>query len=128
MFQSIRNSFSARLLWGFIGLNILNISIDTPDKNAFRLSEDLSVNDQESLVELIVESVLGYEDAMPEFDDPDHNLPFKKKIDEPNWRIFNEACLAPCISTREKRSHYPFLRPNELKGHTKISTPPPKIV
>ena len=37
------------------------------------MPEDLSFNDQESLIELIVEKVLGYEDAIPEYDDSDPN-------------------------------------------------------
>lgn len=50
---------------------MLNICIDAPDALPNDIPEDLSFNDQESIIELIVEKVLGYEDAIPEHDDSD---------------------------------------------------------
>lgn len=67
-----------------MGLYLLNISVDTADPNPDHIPEDLSFNDQESIVEIIVEQVLGYENAIKEYDDPDsedHNKKDTVKID-----------------------------------------------
>lgn len=50
---------------------MLNISIDADDPKANHIPEDLSYNEQESIVEILVEKVLGFEDAIKEFDDHD---------------------------------------------------------
>ena len=35
--------------------------------------KDLSINDQESILELVIEKVMGYENAVAEYDDHDPN-------------------------------------------------------
>ncbi|MGJ3236291.1 hypothetical protein [Marivirga sp.] len=50
---------------------MLNISIDADDPKANHIPEDLSYNEQESIVEILVEKVLGFENAIQEFDDHD---------------------------------------------------------
>lgn len=82
--KQIRNSKYNRLLWGFLGLYFLNISVDTADLSPRHLPEDLSFNDQESVIEIIVEQVLGFQDAIKEYDDndtEDHNTKTNLKID-----------------------------------------------
>ena len=67
-----------------MGLYLLNISVDPSDPNPQHIPEDLSFNDQESIVEIIVEYVLGYEDAIKEYDDrdtEDHNAKKNIRID-----------------------------------------------
>ena len=71
MVRKLRNSRFINLFYGFMALYMLNICIDSPDALPNDIPEDLSVNDQESLIELIVEKVLGYEEAIPEHDDGD---------------------------------------------------------
>ena len=61
-----------------MSLFLLNISVDTADFNPNFISEDLSLNDQESIIEIIVEQVLGYEDAFMEYDDNDREDHHKK--------------------------------------------------
>ncbi len=54
-------------------IHLLNLSVDAPDLTPSYIAEDLTINDQESVVELITETVLGFEDAFPEYDDEDGN-------------------------------------------------------
>jgi len=82
--SQIRNSVLTKILWALIGLHLLNISVDTADPNPEHIPEDLSINDQESIIEIVLEKVLGYEDAIKEYDDhdtEDHNKKTNVKID-----------------------------------------------
>lgn len=67
-----------------MGLYILNLSADTADTESPHIAEDLTINDQESMVEVLVETILGFEDAFEEFDDPDgedhNNKSFQKVV------------------------------------------------
>ncbi|WP_051664203.1 hypothetical protein [Dyadobacter crusticola] len=67
----LRKCWWTKLLVGFLALHILNLSVDSPDGQPYFVAEDLSINDQESFVELVVEKILGFDDAFAEFDDPD---------------------------------------------------------
>lgn len=58
---------------------LLNISVDVADPNPQHIAEDLTYNDQESIIELFVEQVLGYENAINEYDEHDHENHNKKK-------------------------------------------------
>lgn len=53
-----------------MALYMLNVCIDAPDVLTY-LPENLSYNDQESIIEVVLEKVLGYENAIPEYDDND---------------------------------------------------------
>lgn len=60
---------------------MLNMGIDTTDPNPQHIPEELTFNDQESSFEIVIETVLGYEDAIKEYDDIDaegHNT--NKKV------------------------------------------------
>jgi len=50
----------------------LNISVDTPDRSADFYQENLSYNDQESMVEIFIEKILGFQNTFEEYDDVDH--------------------------------------------------------
>ena len=59
-----------------MGLYLLNISIDAADPHPNHIPENLSINDQESIVDIVVEQLLGFENAFDEYDDndsDDHN-------------------------------------------------------
>jgi hypothetical protein len=57
----------------FFVFHILNLSVDAPDAQPMSLAEDLSFNDQESLIEFVTEHIFGLEDVFPETDDDDNN-------------------------------------------------------
>ena len=52
-------------------LHVLNCSVDIPDPNGQHVSENLSFNDQESIVEIFVEKILGFGNVIAEYDDVD---------------------------------------------------------
>src|SRR5690606_39464798 len=84
LISRIKNSVFIKVFWGLMGLYLLNISVDPADPNPDHIPEDLSFNDQESIVEIIVEKILGFENAFKEYDDQDsedHNKKNNIKID-----------------------------------------------
>lgn len=128
MLERIRNSVYTKALWGFMGLYLLNISVDTADPSPEHIPEDLSYNDQESIVEIFIEKVLGFEDAIEEYDDndtEDHNKHKNVKIDLVVNNI--EAGNIAHDQFEEKRKLFPnyFLR--LTNGPIQIDSPPPKF-
>jgi hypothetical protein len=73
-------------LWLFFAFLIFNYSIDAPDPLGDSFKEDLSVNDIESITELILEQVFDLDNIVLEHDedDPDEKSAFAKKIDIQN--------------------------------------------
>ncbi len=128
MFGRIRNSTFTRFLFGLLGLYFLNISVDSPDPFPNKVPEDLSFNDQESIVELIVEQVLGFEDLIREVDDPDpedHNsaMGFKMPI---MVQYTDDSGLSP-ILVESRKGKFPEKNVRFPMGFDPIDTPPPRI-
>lgn len=128
MISRLQNSTFTKLLWGLMGLYLLNISVDTADPNPDHIPEDLSLNDQESIIEIIVEQVLGYDDAIKEYDDHDTEDHDKKK----NVKIV----LLVYISDTNDVAHHQFIERKKLfpdlearlaSGFKEIDSPPPKV-
>lgn len=67
----IRKHINLKLFWFLMALHILNLSVDSPDLQPDHIAEDLSFNDMESIVEILLEQVLGIEDAIPEQEEDD---------------------------------------------------------
>jgi hypothetical protein len=123
----IRNSVYTKFLSGLLALYLLNISVDTADPNPVHIPQDLSINDQESIVELIVEKVLGYENAIEECDDrdrEDHNEKKNTKIDFLVYHYRDSKNSHLLLSEKESRfdHHRAFL----TLDFPDIDTPPPK--
>ena len=76
----MRSSGFVKWLAGFLAVLVLNLSVDSPDYVSVEVSEDLMINDQESIVEILLEQVLGFEDAIPEHEDPHQNDVLKKPV------------------------------------------------
>lgn len=121
-----RNSKTLSLLWGIMAFYLLNISVDTRDFQNNAIPEDLSFNDQESIVELLVERVLGYEDAFIEYDDLDpeeSQCQITLKIEallKPYFQIGKPLFVAE--SSIAFSSSLAGLHP----GHFNIDNPPPQ--
>jgi len=124
----IRNSVFTKILWGLIGLHLLNISVDTADPNPEHIPEDLTINDQESIIEIVLEKVLGYENAIKEYDDhdtEDHNKKTNVKIDLTTHNIVDNALNHLFIQTT--RHKFPDYNTYLTNGFQKLDIPPPKI-
>jgi hypothetical protein len=88
--------------WIFLAILIFNYSIDIPDLNGDVITEDLSVNDIESVTELFLEVILGMENAVHEYedDDGDEKSGFSKKTEIPFFqKIILEENLLFCSAT-----------------------------
>lgn len=111
-----------------MGLYLLNISVDSPDPNPEHIPEDLSINDQESIIEVVVEKILGFEDAFEEYDDHDSEDHHKKKPIE--VVIFAQKIIY--LATKESiietiKEEFTDYNPYLTSGFQKLDTPPPKI-
>jgi len=113
--------------WGLMGLFFLNISIDAIDPSPNHVPEDLSFNEQESLVEFVVETLLGFGDAIAEYDDQDGDEKSAKKSDKLDLGVEflardNRAWGTVALRT-EHAPHAAFmLHP----GYAACVTPPPE--
>lgn len=128
MFGQIRNSVYTKIFWGLMGMYLLNISVDTADPNPAHISEDLSINDQESIIEIIVEQVLGHEDVFEEFDDTDmedHNKKTNLKIELFTQRQFNSAIGQSVLKPIKQK--FPDYASCLANGYNKLYIPPPKV-
>ncbi len=81
MAKTSKTSLFGRLFCAFMALYLLNCSVDSPDTQRDGFADNLAINDQESLLEIIIEKVFGYHDAIAEYDDDDsENQSVKKHI------------------------------------------------
>jgi hypothetical protein len=107
---------------------MLNISVDIADMNPEHIPENLSINDQESIVEIIIEKILGFEDAIKEYDDvdtEDHNSKTNVQIDLTTL-FFTEVLFNQLF--HETTEHYfPNYIAHLKNGFLKLDIPPPKV-
>src|ERR1035437_9819983 len=68
----VRTNIFGKIICFLFALHILNISVDSPDPQPEWVPEDLSVNDMESISEIVCEQILHIDNAFPENDDQDN--------------------------------------------------------
>ncbi len=110
-----------------MAIYLLNISVDTADRNPAHLPEDLTYNDQESIVEIVVEKILGFEQAFEEYDDPDNenqesNSTVKIELIQ---HFLSEGKLYP-ITFRCKQNTPIYQATFPIKGFHLLNSPPPE--
>ncbi|MBD0825329.1 hypothetical protein [Aestuariibaculum marinum] len=128
MFKEIRHSRIVVAFWGCMALYLLNISVDPADIQPDYIPEDLSFNDQESIIEIVVEKVFGFEDAFEEYDDPDteeHNHAKPLKIDL--GMVFSEDKSYELFYITATHQIFYRYKSGLTMGVFDIDTPPPKI-
>ena len=60
-----------KLIWLFLALHFINGSVDPVDFVVdHSMGEDLSVNEMETITEIVAEQILDIEDCFPEYDEP----------------------------------------------------------
>lgn len=127
MLERIRNNIFIRLTWGILGLYLLNTSVDFEDLNPEYIAEDLTINDQESILEIILEKILGYENAIHEYDDYDSDESKKQSSVKFEIKINSGNNIPICLTGKRVSDHYYYLDSHLSKGHYKLHTPPPEI-
>lgn len=109
-----------------MGLYLLNVSVDTADPYPEYIPEDLSFNDQESIIEIIVEQVLGYDNAFKEYDDHDTEDHNKKnvKVD----LLVDITIISEKVNQlpTEPEILHPLYKARLASGFVEIDSPPPK--
>ncbi|MBD3583946.1 hypothetical protein [Flavobacterium selenitireducens] len=117
-----------RLWCGFMALYLLNCCVDAPDASGRWKSENLSYNEQESVIELVVEKALGYGDVIPEYDDTDsgNESPVKKNISIdffllPQCDLIQNERIASRVAFNPNHNN---LNPREIPDYI---SPPPEI-
>lgn len=93
----LRASKYFRFFWLALALHILNISIDAPDRYAESFPEDLTLNDIESISELVLENFLLIDNAIAEHDEHDNADGLSFEIS----KILLFAQAFPCFKTTE---------------------------
>lgn len=130
MTSKIRNIKFTGILCGLLSLYFLNISIDANDSFAYDVPENLSYNKQESIVEVIVEKVFGFENAIAEYEEQDTDQSWQVKKN-----ISVDVFLVPVPQNIENQLFNTTNIPNRfvyaafLKPcHHEIPSPPPDFV
>lgn len=111
---------------------VINVSIDAPDgyvtpNSQGEYREDLSVNEIESLGELVLETMFGIHDAVPEHDEPNEEEDQLTKIFM-DWSIPNPFIVYvenPVVSYITP-TRMPFTGLIYRSNPAEINTPPPK--
>lgn len=128
MLKNIRNSAFSKILWGFMGIYLLNFSVDTEDSHPNCVSENLSFNDQESIVEIFIEKVLGFENYIEEYDDNDSEDYHAKSITKINFITHtNPKEKTELLGTTVTKLGFYFRNGCIKNGFQKIATPPPQL-
>lgn len=124
-----RHHILSRLFCVLMAFHIFNMSVDTADPDPNSVPEDLSYNDMESVVEIVLEKMLGYDNAIEEQDEPGdenaHSQAFEmqKEFKYCNLYTFNFSFRIPVEFVKMNISY------NEefiCSYSSEITPPPPK--
>lgn len=110
-----------------MALIILNCSVDNPDAHPDCVAEDLSFNDMESIVEIVLEEGIGIKNAIPEHDEPDDdstNSTVKKTINF--YCRAKEKVLTNHFFIIKKINKFFYNGEFSEQFHPEIVPPPPK--
>jgi len=116
-----------KCVWFVFAIHVFNTSIDPTDIRSKSESEDLAINDIETLTELVAENILHIENAVPEHDEKDSE---EGKIDTTTIFVFCEkkctcfkAIFLPELVDHKRccNNHYSFNPINEVKLPPEIS-------
>jgi hypothetical protein len=124
LIQLFRTYLAGKVVTCILALQLLNASVDPEDREHFGTQEDLTHNDLESLVEIVLEEFLDFDNIMGESDESDT---------EPVRHGFHTLCVyqptqAFFFSSASVRSPFNLLKKDQktIKGVTGKDTPPPK--
>lgn len=125
MFKLIRSSCLGENILGFLILVFLNSSIDAPDI----FSKTIAYNEQETLIELIIEKALGFEDAIGE-QNHDNELPENSVSKKFQINHFRNNLLKDLVCLNLDLKNQLFVSYLDLiysQDHSKIIIPPPEF-
>ncbi len=130
MISSLRVNNNIRILWVLLVLHLLNISVNTVEPKLEHSSEDLMINEQESVVEIIVEQVLGYEETFIEYEDDEtqeHKTDNKNNVLKQFLINFFESSSDVKLVSINKNNHFLDHEARLTNSFNEIDSPPPKV-
>lgn len=106
----------------------LNISVDYQDIKGNDDIKQTPFNEQESIIELVVEKALGFENAISEHetDDKEENNTFKKGFSLDKFILSNSFTLKGNFTLASKKTKS-YHKCNYYKTSLAIHSPPPEI-
>lgn len=129
MMQWLRSNRIRKYFWGFMCFYMLNLSVDAPDPIQHNSTQDLSFNDQESIIELLVEKVLGFESAIVEFDDNDtsHEQRQKKNLSLDFFVLDNLFSKIEHNFALKSNQHALAIAEDFKIRYSEVYSPPPEV-
>jgi hypothetical protein len=127
MLSALREHIISKLLWVMMALILFNLSVDTPEPNIDNNQSNLGFNDQETVLELVLETVLGIEDAIAEREEHEGaGDTEKKKSNKIKLVLFNQIHLTSSnFCQLSSKKHFPvFSSPISLVVFEKEAPPP----
>ena len=119
---------SIRIFWGLIALYMLNICVDSPDLFPNQ-PENLNINDQESVIELVIEQVLDLGDVIPEYDDNDteEHTSSKTSVNLDHFIVDKSSIVFQQDFSLQKKQNTLFPLANFRNLSLEVDAPPPKF-
>lgn len=123
-----RKHTGIRIFWGLIALYMLNICVDSPDLFPNQ-PENLNINDQESVIELVVEQVLDLGDVIPEYDDNDteEHTSSKTSVNLDHFIVDKASIAFQQNLSLLKNQNTLFALANFRNLSLEVDAPPPKF-
>ncbi|MDO3695547.1 hypothetical protein QVZ41_11920 [Wenyingzhuangia sp. chi5] len=127
MLKKFRNNVFIKILFGILGIHLFNISIDIPVLAPVNHSQELSFNNQDSIVAFLLEKVLDFENAIEE-QETNETGDCKQKNNLNIELISARGTFFKTKLTRLKETKHKFheLIVQVTDGHIQLDTPPPK--
>lgn len=126
--QTFRNTTFVSYFWGFMAMYFLNICVDASDIHHNAIPEDLSYNEQESIIELVVEKVFDLGDVFQEQDDEDPEDYSKKgisKLDLSFLKLEFSTQIFGVFST--SKNNFTVRKSFFSEPHYQLEKPPPEV-
>jgi hypothetical protein len=126
--EKIRGHFLSRWFCITFALHLVNVSVDPEDPLSRMVPEDITINEMESFLEILIEKGLEIEDFFVEYDDPDEELKGKYKTKQ--IKILTNGYNKDIAEVKEfpydRSQHIHFRKMNVRSIYLDISIPPPK--
>ena len=122
-----RKNKAIKIVWLLLAVHILNCSIDPPDVLPESTPEDLTINEIESVAELVAEDILDIENAVPEEDEHDSedgtSLDTKKVCSFCDKKTFSRCAISYLVDV----SSVDITVPNFYSfQYSEVLNPPPE--
>ncbi len=123
----IREHIISKIICLLLALHIFNVCVDSPDAQPAYIPEDLSVNEMESVVEIVLEKGFEIENAISEHDEPvesdSQNIELSK-----HFKLYSNHYVISLTNHYLGNIYHNslYISPKYIVGIQEINPPPPK--